>query len=148
MGKFKQASPLKFYIAKYFFLALTFLQWVVSIAFFFRSEQNLRSQYTSLYFFTLGSLTFVLYLVISDKLKRVALGKKKIIVIHTHRKQKIDWSDVCSLKLVPFINVYRLKQKGKKKRIYFFPSKNIDPLYSMLANGSGKMENLIKEITP
>jgi hypothetical protein len=148
MGKFKQASPLKFYVAKYFLLALAVLQWLVSINLLYRFEQNLRNQYMALYFFTVGALIFVLYLVVGSKLKRVALSKNKIVVIHFNYKQKIAWSNVRSLKLVPYLNVYRLKQKGKKKGIYFFPSKNIDPAYGLLAKNSPAMENLIKKIMP
>lgn len=146
MGKYKQASPLKFYLAKYFFLALSILQWTIATAIFLGFEQSLKNQYVALYFFTLGALMFVIFLVISDKIKRVALGKKKVIVIDGSRKQKIEWTQISELKLIPFFNIYYLKQKGKKKGIYFFPSKNIDPIFGLLAKESPTVENLLKKI--
>lgn len=89
---------------------------------------------------------FVIFLVISDKIKRVALGKKKIVVIDGQKKQKIEWTQISVLKLIPFFNLYYLKQKGKKKGIYFFPSKNIDPVFGLLAKESPTMENFLKKI--
>lgn len=146
MGKYKQANPLKYFIAKYFFLVLALLQWFISSLIFFRYNQTLKNQYVALYFFTLGAIMFVVFLIIRDKVKRVALSKKKIVVINPGKKQKINWDEVSSLKLIPFINMYRLKQKGKKKGIYFFPSKNIDPLYGLIAKQSPMMEDLMKNI--
>jgi hypothetical protein len=145
MGKYKQASPLKFYLAKYFFLALALLQWLIALFIFLRFEDTLKNQYSILIFFTMGALMFVVFLLISDKIRRVAIGKKKLVVIYPNRKQKIEWKDVSSLKLIPFVNMYRLKQKGKKKGIYFFPSKNIDPVYGLLAKDTSKMGDLISQ---
>lgn len=146
MGKYKQASPLKFYLAKYFFLALSILQWTIAVSIFLGFEQSLKNQYAALYFFTLGALMFVIFLVISDKIKRVALGKKKVVVMDGSKKQKIEWTQISELKLIPFFNLYYLKQKGKKKGIYFFPSKNIDPIFGLLAKESPTVENLLKRI--
>jgi hypothetical protein len=145
MGKYKQASPLKFYLAKYFFLALASLQWLIAFFVYLNFEPTLKNQYTILIFFTIGAVMFVAFLLISDKVRRVAVGKKKLVVIYPNRKQKIDWKDIDSLELIPFINMYRLKQKGKKKGIYFFPSKNIDPVYGLLAKDTTKMGDFISQ---
>ncbi|MCZ8355968.1 MAG: hypothetical protein O9340_14600 [Cyclobacteriaceae bacterium] len=142
MGKSKQASPLKFYLAKYFFLLIGFMQWLLALVFFTQYQPNAKSQFATLIFFTIGGLCFVLYVFISTHLRRVALSKKKIVILEQAKKQKVDWEDVKSLRLIPFINIYKLKIKGKKKGIYFFPSKDIDPLINFISQQGNKIKSV------
>jgi len=142
MGKSKQASPLKFYLAKYFFLLVGFMQWLLALVFFTQYQPNAKSQFATLIFFTIGGLCFVLYVFISTHLRRVALSKKKIVILEQAKKQKVDWEDVKSLRLIPFINIYKLKIKGKKKGIYFFPSKDIDPLINFISQQGNKIKSV------
>jgi hypothetical protein len=144
MGKSKQASPLKFYLAKYFFLLVGFMQWLLALVFFTQYQPNAKSQFATLIFFTIGGLCFVLYVFISTHLRRVALSKKKIVILEQAKKQKVDWEDVKSLRLIPFINIYKLKIKGKKKGIYFFPSKDIDPLINFISQQGNKIKSVKK----
>jgi hypothetical protein len=141
MGKFRQANPLKFYLAKYFFLLLGFLQWLLALVFYTQYQPNAKTQFVTLVFFTTGAFCFVLFLFISVYLRRVAVSKKKIIVIQQAKKQKVDWTDVKSLRLIPFVNLYKLKIKGKKRGIYFFPSKNVDPLINFIGQQGNKLKN-------
>lgn len=141
-----EANPLKFYVARYFFLVLCLLQWLVSAIILFTYESNLKNQYAALLFFTLGAILFVLFLIIKEKVKRVAVGKKKLVVITPGKKQKIEWDEVRSLKLVPFFNLYRLKIKGRKKGIYFFPSKNVNPAYGLLGGDTSKMGEILRKL--
>lgn len=144
MGKSKQASPLKFYLAKYFFLLVGFMQWLLALVFFTQYQPNAKSQFATLIFFTIGGLCFVLYVFISTHLRRVALSKKKIVILEQAKKQKVDWEDVKSLRLIPFINIYKLKIKGRKKGIYFFPSKDIDPLINFISQQGNKIKSVKK----
>lgn len=141
-----EANPLKFYVARYFFLALCLLQWLVSAIILITYENTLKNQYAALLFFTLGAILFVVFLIIKEKVKRVAVGKKKLVVITPGKKQKIEWDEVKSLKLVPFFNLYRLKLKGRKKGIYFFPSKNVNPAYGLLGGDTSKMGEILKKL--
>lgn len=141
-----EANPLKYFVARYFFLALCLMQWLIASVIFFTYPATLKNEYTALVFFTLGALLLVVYLIIKEKIRRVAVGKKKIVVINGAKKQKIDWDEVRSLSIVPFLNMYRLKIKGKKKGIYFFPSKNIDPAYGLLGKDTSKMGDLLKKL--
>jgi hypothetical protein len=77
-------------------------------------------------------------MVITDKMRRVAVGKNKLVVIEGNRNVRFGWPEVKSLKLVPYFNLYRLKLRGKKGFIYFFPSQNIDPAFAMLSKSSAK----------
>lgn len=141
MGKFRQANPVKYYLAKYFFLLLGFLQWLLALVFYTQYLPNVKTQFVTLIFFTTGAICFVLFVFISAHLRRVAVSKKKIVVIQQAKKQKVDWADVKSLRLIPFVNLYKLKIKGKKRGIYFFPSENVDPLINFISQQGNKLKN-------
>ena len=141
-----EANPLKFYLARYFFLVLCLLQWLVSGIILFTYPSTLKNQYASLLFFTLGAVLFVVFLVIKEKVKRVAVGKKKLVVITPSGKQKVEWDEVKSLEIVPFFNLYHLKLKGRKKGIYFFPSRNVNPAYGLLGGDTSKMGEILKKL--
>ncbi len=143
-----EANPAKFYVVRYFFCVLALLQWLVAGIIYFKYPPVLKNQYAALFFATMGSILFVFYLIIREKVRRVAISKKKIIVISSNKKQKIEWSEVRSLKLIPFINMYRLKIKGRKKGIYFFPAKNVNPVYGFLGYDTSKMGALLKKLNP
>lgn len=137
-----EANPLKFYLAKYFFLAFSVLQWLVAAVIFFQFDSN-KHLFAALTFFTIGVILFYAFLVVNDKIKRVAIGKNKIVVIEGHRNLRFEWPDVKSLKIVPFFQLYKLRVKGKRKSIYFFPSKSIDPAFGLLSKDISKMGELV-----
>lgn len=142
----KEANPVKYFVARYFFLVLCLLQWLVAVMLYTAHPSTLKNQFASLIFFTVGALLFVCFLVINEKVRRVALSKKKIVVIQNGRKQRIEWSEVRSLTLVPFLNMYRLQLKGRKRGIYFFPTKNIDPAYGLLGNDTSKLGGVLRKL--
>ncbi len=126
----KEASPVKFYFAKYFFLAFGLLQWSCGMLLFLRGEAE-KNKRAALIFFVLG-LTFVaLYFLIAAKLKRVAISKKRVTIIDNDKTDHYEWPEVKSIKLVPYFNLYKLKLRGKKERIYFLPDHNIEPLFGL-----------------
>jgi hypothetical protein len=141
-----EANPLKFYVARFFFLVLCLLQWLVSSHILITYPSSLKNQYAALLFFTLGAVLFVIFLIIKEKVKRVAVGKRKLVIITPGKKQKITWGEVKSLELVPFLNLYRLKLKGKKKCIYFFPYRNVNPAYGILGGDTSKMGEVLKKL--
>jgi hypothetical protein len=141
-----EANPVKFYVARYFFCVLALLQWLVAAILYFKYPPVLKNQYAALFFFTMGAILLVVFLIIHEKVRRVAIGKKKLVVISSNKKQKIEWSEVRSLKLIPFVNMYRLKIKGRKKSIYFFPSKNVNPVYGFMGADTSKMGVLLKKL--
>lgn len=138
-----EASPVKFYFAKYFFLAFALIQWSVMAALLLRFNFTHKSFFVSLIFFTLGLIFFYIFMVVYDKIRRVAVGKNKIVVIEGDRNVRFEWPEVKSLRMVPFFNVYRLKIKGKKGNIYFFPSRNIDPAFGLLSKDTSKMGAIV-----
>ena len=95
----KEASPVKFYFAKYFFLAFGLLQWSCGMLLFLRGEAE-KNKRAALIFFVLG-LTFVaLYFLIAAKLKRVAISKKRVTIIDNDKTDHYEWPEVKSIKLV------------------------------------------------
>jgi hypothetical protein len=142
----KEANPVKYFVARYFFLVLCLLQWLVALVLYTTQPPTLKNQFASLIFFTLGALLFVCFLIINEKVRRVAFSKKKIVVIQNGRKHRVEWNQVRSLTLVPFLNMYRLKLKGRKRGIYFFPAKNIDPAYGLLGSDTSRMGEALRKL--
>ena len=140
-----EASPVKFYFAKYFFLVFAIIQWTVGGIILFNYEINAKNFFGSLIFFTLGLVFLFFFLVISDKIRRVAVGKNKIVILEGHRNTRFEWPEVKSLRIVPFLNLYKLKIKGKKGTIYFFPSRNIDPTFGLIAKDTSKMGEIVEK---
>lgn len=139
-----EASPFKFYFAKYFFLAFGLLQWMVALLIFIRLDSSSKGLFGSLFFFTLGLILICLFILVSDKVKRVAIGKNKIVIMEGQHNYRFEWPEVKSLKLIPVFNLYRLRLKGKKGNIYFFPSKAIDPAFGLMTRDTSKMGALVK----
>jgi len=137
-----EASPVKFYFAKYFLLAFGILQWVVSLTIFVAYPVTPKNFLGSLVFFTTGLISFFLFFLVNDKFRRVAVGKNKIVVIEGDRNVRFEWPEVKSLTIVPYFNVYKLKIRGKKP-IYFFPSHNIDPAFGLISKDTSRMGEVV-----
>jgi hypothetical protein len=90
-------------------------------------------------------ICFTAYLLITDKVRRVAIGKNKIIVTEGDRNIRFEWPEVKSLKIIPYLNLYKLKLKGKRGHIYFFPSQNIDPAFGLLSKDTSKMGDIVQK---
>ena len=133
----KEASPVKYYLAKYFLLALGLLQWIVSGLIFLRFGLSPRTQFAVFVFFTLGLILISMFTMIVSKIKRVALGKKKVSIIGTYETERYEWPDVKSVKFMPFFNMYRMKIKGKKGKIYFLPTEDTEVIYGLFPSVSG-----------
>ena len=138
-----EASPVKFYVAKFFFLFFAVIQWLVAAILIVQfSNKNF---FISLIFITLGLIFFFLFLLVNDKVKRVAIGKNKIVIIEGDRNSRFSWPEVKSLKIIPYFNLYKLRLRGKKNPVYFFPAKNIDPAFGLLAKDTSKMGSIVEK---
>jgi hypothetical protein len=140
-----EANPVKFYFAKYFFLVFSLLQWTVSMIILVSNPFSAKIFFASLIFFTIGLVFVFLFLIVTDKIRRVAVGKNKIVVFEGDRNIRFEWPEVKSLKIVPFFNIYKLRIKGKKGTIYFFPSHNIDPAFGLLAKDTSRMGDMVEK---
>lgn len=140
-----EASPFKFYLAKFFFLVFALIQWLVAGILLIQPGFSDKNVFISLIFITLGLLFFYIFLVVNDNVKRVAIGKNKIVVIEGDKNLRFNWPEVKSLKIIPYFNLYKLKLKGKKKPIYFFPARNIDPAFGLMAKDISKMGNIVSK---
>jgi len=139
-----EASPIKFYFAKYFFLVFAFVQWIAGGLILLNQNFNARIFFAVLFFVTLGILFVYLFSWISDRIRRVAVGKNKIVVIEGTRNVRFDWPEVKSLRIVPILNLYKLKIRGKKA-IYFFPSQNIDPAFGIISKDTSRMGDIVEK---
>ncbi|MEX1240682.1 MAG: hypothetical protein WEB30_13235 [Cyclobacteriaceae bacterium] len=140
-----EASPVKVYFAKFFFLVFAFIQWLVAAILLIQFTFSNKNFFISLFFVTLGLAFFYIFLVVNDKVKRVAIGKNKIVIIEGDRNSRFSWPEVKSLKIIPFFNLYKLKLRGKRNTIYFFPSKNIDPAFGLMVKDTSKMGDIVNK---
>jgi hypothetical protein len=131
----KEASLVKFYFAKYFLLVFGVLQWLVSGLTFFRQGHNTKGQFSAFIFFTTGLLFVSFFLLLANKFKRVAIGKKKVAVIDHHKTYTYEWPEIKSIHFIPFVNMYRMKIRGKKGKIYFLPSESTVAIYGLFHTG-------------
>lgn len=137
-----EANPVKFYLARFFFLALALVQWLVATIILARFGFSNKNFFAGLLFVTFGLLFFTLFLLISGKVKRVAVGKNKIVIMEGDRNVRFDWPEVKSLRLIPFFNIYKLKIRGKRP-IYFFPSRHVDPAFGLMQRDTSKMGEIV-----
>jgi hypothetical protein len=132
----EEANTVKYYLARYFFLALSVLQVLAATLILFQYGDTEKNRTAVFVMMTLAMIFFSLHLLLATKLKRVAVSKKKLAIIRPHKVKEYTWSDVKDLKLIPFLNMYRLKLKGKKSTIYFLPFSDTSALFGIFT-GSG-----------
>ncbi|MBS1544139.1 MAG: hypothetical protein JST14_10930 [Bacteroidetes bacterium] len=139
----KEASPVKYYFAKYFFLAFGLLQWSCGMLLFLQRDIE-KSRNAALVFFLTGLVCLILYFAIAHRFRRVAFGKNRIAVFSHDGIEHYEWPEVKWIKPVPYFNVYRLKLKGRKDKIYFLPDQNVAPLYGIFT-GHSSVSELVKK---
>jgi len=132
----EEANRVKYYLARYFFLALSVLQGLAAALILLQFEDSAKSRIAAFVMFTAAMVFFSLHLLLATKIKRVAISKKKLAVINPHQVKEYDWSDVKAIKLLPFLNMYSLKLKGKRSRIYFLPTSNTSALFGIFTSES------------
>lgn len=138
-----EASPVKYYVAKFFFLGFALVQWLVAVILI--AQFSNKNFFISLIFLTLGAIFFFLFRLVSNKVKRVAIGKNKIVIIEGDRNSRFSWPEVKSLKVIPFVNLYKLKLRGKKNPVYFFRARNTDPAFGLLGKDNRSMASIVEK---
>lgn len=132
----KEATPVKYYLARYFFLALGAFQGLAATLMFLQFGHSAKARFVAFAFFTLTLIFVSLHLLVAKRVKRVAMSKKKIAVINPNKIKSYPWSEVKSLKHIPFLNMYSLKLKGKKSKIYFLPATNTATVFGFISTHS------------
>ncbi len=133
----KEASVAKYYFAKYFLLAFGLLQWLISIIFLFQRGQTLKGQYGAFVFFTLGLILVSFYSLFASRMRRVAIGKKKVLITANGKVKSYDWDEIKSVKFLPMVNMYSMKIRGKKGLIYFLPTQESEVIYGLFPSVVG-----------
>ena len=129
----KEASLVKFYFARYFFLAFGMLQGLAALMLLLQFQDSPKSRFAIFVLSTLGMIFFSVHFVVFSKVRRVAMNKKKIAIMFGFRTKEYGWDDVKELKLIHFLNIYSLKIKGKK-RIYFVPAHDSAALFGLFSD--------------
>jgi hypothetical protein len=127
----KEASLVKFYFAKYFLLAFGLLQWTISVMSLINHGSSPKGQWSAFLFFTIGLIIMSMQIVYATRIKRVAIGKKKIAVKSNGYIHRYDLNEVKSIKFMPAFNMYRMKIRGKKAQVYFLPCEESEVIYGL-----------------
>ncbi len=126
----KQASVVKYYFARYFFLGFGLLQIAIGGLLYIRQGNALKGQMAAYLFLTLGLVFVALFLTVASRIRRVAIKKKKVAVLG-YKTQSYEWNEIKSLKLIPGFNLYCMKIKGKKRKVYFLPPQESGTVYNL-----------------
>lgn len=145
MGKLKQANPVKFYFAKFFFLGFALLQWAVALALWLRFGTSPKNTAAIFIFVSLGCIFLVVFFFLTEVMRRVAISKTKVVVIEPGKNLTLSWPEIKSIKIIPVFNIYKMRLKKRRKPIYFLPSKNIEPAYDLLAADTSKMGDIVNK---
>lgn len=145
MGKLRQASPVKFYFAKFFFLGFALLQWTVALALWLRFGNTPKNTAAVFIFICLGCIFLAVFFFLMEVMRRVAVGKNKVVIIEPGKNLTLSWPDIKSIKIVPVFNVYKMRVRKRRRPIYFLPSKNIEPAYDLLAADTSKMGSIVRK---
>jgi hypothetical protein len=139
----EEPNRFKFYLAKYFFLALSVLQGLAAMLLLLQFEDTPRNRSAVFVFFALSMIFLSLHFLVSRKIKCVAISKKKISILNRDKAKSYEWSEVKDMKFLPFLNMYSLKIKGKS-RVYFLPSHNSEVLFGLF---SAKADFIPKKVS-
>jgi hypothetical protein len=120
-----EANPVKFYIAKYFFLVFALIQWTIGGMLLFFDRVTVATLVIAFFFFAFGLFLIVLFSIVSERIKRVAVGDRKFVIVEENSTIRFEWPDVKSLRIVPLLNLCKVRIKGRKGTFYFFLAGNI-----------------------
>lgn len=129
----KEANRMKFFLVKYFFLFFGLLQLLIAGFLSARDAAHAKGQFAVLMLAALGLIFITIYFTITSKVKRVAIGKKKVAIITGQKIKRYDLDDVKYLRMIPAFNIAYLKLKGRKQGVYFVPHGDTRALYGLLA---------------
>src|SRR6478609_963647 len=111
----KEASLVKFYFARYFFLAVGLLQGLAATMLVLQFQDTPKNRFAAFVFFTLAMILFSIHFLVFSKVKRVAMSKKKIEVNYGHRVKQFDWDEVKDLNSFTSSIFALLKSKAKRE---------------------------------
>jgi hypothetical protein len=120
-----EANPVKFYLAKYSLLVIALMQWMIGAVLLYLDEFTFLNLAIDGLFIIVGVLLVILFIKVSDKIKRVAIGKNKFVILEGHYNIRFEWPEVKSIQIVPFVNLCKVRFRGKKGNLYFFSTKNL-----------------------
>ena len=81
----EEANTAKYYLARYFFLALSVLQGLATALMLLQFEATNKNRIAALVLFTIAMIFFSLHMLLARKIKRVAISKKKLAIINPHK---------------------------------------------------------------
>lgn len=128
-----EANPFKFYLAKYFFLVIALMQWAIGAVLFYLDDLTIKNMVIVTFFIFLGVVLIIVFNYVSERIKRVAVGNNKFVILEENSIVRFSWPEVKSFHLIPFLNLCKVKIRGRKGSFYFFVAGNIRSGFNRLA---------------
>lgn len=135
----KEASPAKYYLARYLFIAMAGLQALAAVLVFFRWPDSPKNSAVVFLLASLAIFFFAMHVLIGTRIRRVAVGKKKLAVMESDRVKRYAWDEIHDLHFIRFVNLYSMNIKGRRQKIYFLPTRNSATIYSMFTRAEDLM---------
>jgi hypothetical protein len=131
-----EAHPIKFYLAKYILLVIALVLWTTGAVLLYLDEFTLPNLAFDGLFILTGVVLIVLFIKVSSRIKRVAIGVNKFVILEGHYNIRFEWPEVKSLRIVPFLNLCKVRVKGKKGSFYFFATSRLRTAMELLSTRS------------
>jgi hypothetical protein len=138
----KEANRVKYYLVKYFLSVLGVLLGAAALS-VLQFENTPKNNSIVFILFSLSLVLFSLQIVVADKIRRVAISKKKLLVFSNGKKKSYAFSQVKDLTFLSFLNMYSLKIKGRSGRIYFL-SDSVNTVSMLSPFNSSAVQKRIK----
>lgn len=116
----EEASPIKFYVAKYVLLVIALIAWSAGAVLLYLNEFTLPNLALEGLFILVGVFLVIAFIKFNKKLKRVVVGPNKFVVMENHSNVRFEWPEVKSFRIVPILNLCKVKVRGRRGSFYFF----------------------------
>jgi hypothetical protein len=92
---------------------------------FYLDDLTIKNMVIVTFFIFLGVLLIIVFYYVSERIKRVAIGNNKFVILEENSIVRFSWPEVKSFRLIPFLNLCKVKIRGRKGSFYFFIAGNI-----------------------
>lgn len=137
-----EANPLQFYSTKYSLLVIS----VALVSGGYPLYESTGDIFDGMALALAGILTFLLFILFKDKLKRVAISRTKILIIEAGRETEYHWTDVEYIRISGFMSLYKIKLTRFPAACYFLPYGKILSIAGIFTEDLSEMGVIIRKM--
>lgn len=137
-----EANPLEFYSTKYSLLVIS----AALIAGGYPLYKKTGDIFDGIALVLAGILVFLLFILVKDRLKRVAISRAKILIIERNRETEYHWTDVEYIRMSGLMSLYKIKLTCFPEAFYFLPYGKILSIGGIFAEDLSEMGVIIRKM--